>query len=54
MKRFILSASVVMLGVSAFAPVAFASGQASTPREVSEDASIHELVLHNREVRNKS
>ena len=53
MKRFLLSASVVILGVSAFAPVALA-GQASTPREISEDASIHELVLHNRSVRDKS
>ena len=53
MKRFLLSASVVMLSASAFAPVAFAS-QASVPREVSEDASIHELVLHNRDVRDKS
>ncbi len=53
MKRFILSASAVMLGMSAFAPVAFASSQASTPDEISPDASIQELVLHNRDVRDK-
>lgn len=53
MKRFILSASAVVLGMSAFAPVALASSQASTPDQISADASIHELVLFNRDVRDK-
>ncbi len=54
MKRFILSASVVMLGMSAFAPIASASSQASTPDQISSEATIHDLVLYNRDVRDKS
>lgn len=52
MKRFILSMSLVVLGMSAFTPVALAK-QASTPRELSEDATIHDLVLHNRDQRSQ-
>ena len=52
MKRFILSASLVVIAAAALAPAALA-GQASTPQEVSDTATILELVRHNREVRNK-
>ncbi len=53
MKRFILSVSALALGITAFAPVAFASSQASTPDQISPEATIHDLVLHNRGVRDK-
>ncbi|MGB7084331.1 MAG: hypothetical protein WBD47_02165 [Phormidesmis sp.] len=51
MKRLILSASLALMGFAAFAPVAFAR-QASTPQEISSEATIHDLVLHNRGERN--
>ncbi len=50
MKRFILSASLVVLGLSAIAPAAFAK-QVSTPRELSPTATIHDLVQNNRDMR---
>ena len=53
MKRFILSASLVLLGVATLAPVALASSQASTPRQLSDGATITDLVRHNRDVRSK-
>ena len=55
MKRLILSASLVLVAGALLAPVAFAaySRQASTPQEVSSEATIHDLVHHNREARNK-
>lgn len=52
MKRLILSASLVMLGLTALSPVALAQ-QASTPDQLSENATIHQLVLHNRNARDK-
>ncbi|MGB3571102.1 MAG: hypothetical protein WA783_08725 [Phormidesmis sp.] len=54
MKRFILSASLIAIASTVLAPAAFASSQASTPRELSESATVHQLVLHNRDVRSKS
>lgn len=56
MKRFILSASVVLLGVSAIAPAALAGNkrQVSTRQEISETATFHDLVRHNRDARNSN
>lgn len=54
MKRFILSVSALALGITAFAPAAFATDQASTPSQISSEATIHDLVLYNRDVRDKS
>lgn len=54
MKRFILSVSALALGMAAFAPAVFASSQASTPDQISPEATIQDLVLHNRDVRDKS
>ncbi|NJM98625.1 MAG: hypothetical protein HC800_17020 [Phormidesmis sp. RL_2_1] len=58
MKRFFLSAVVVLLGMSTLVPMASANSgergsQVSTTREVSESASLIDLVRHNRAVRNK-
>ncbi|MGD1895577.1 MAG: hypothetical protein ACFB16_01350 [Phormidesmis sp.] len=53
MKRFILSVSLAAIAATALTPVAFAS-QASTPGEVSDTATVHELIRHNRDVRDKS
>jgi hypothetical protein len=50
MKRFILSASLVLVGLSAIAP-AVSAMQLSTPQEVSDMATIHDLVQHNRDMR---
>ena len=52
MKRLILSAALVAITATALTPAAFA-GQASTAQEVSDSATIHELVRHNRRVRDK-
>ncbi|MGC1306085.1 MAG: hypothetical protein WA885_02560 [Phormidesmis sp.] len=52
MKRFILSASVVLLGITAFTPIASAK-QASTSGQLSEGATIHNLVQYNRSERDK-
>jgi len=54
MQRFILSASLIAIASTLLAPAAFASSQASTPGELSEGATIHQLILHNRDVRSKS
>ncbi len=61
MKRTILSALTVLMAVAAVAPVAQALDtqtnlrrQASTAAELSEDATLHDLVRHNRRARNKS
>ena len=55
MKRFILSASIVLLGLSAIAPAALAGNrrQASNPNEVSEAATFHDLIRYNRDARSK-
>ncbi len=53
MKRFILSASLIAIASTLLAPVASAS-QASTPGELSEGSSIHQLIRYNRDVRSKS
>jgi hypothetical protein len=50
MKRFIISAALVVLGFSAIAPAAFAN-QVSTPRELSPTATTHDLVQNNRDMR---
>ena len=52
MKRFILSASLVAIAATTLAPDASAN-QLSVPSELSETATFHELVLHNRDARNK-
>lgn len=53
MKRLILSASLLVLGMGVLAPAALAAGQVSTPQELSAEATIHDLVMHNREARNR-
>lgn len=52
MKYLILSASLILLSATALAPAAFA-GQLSTPSSLSENATITQLVQHNRDVRSK-
>ena len=52
MKRLILSASLAAIAMTLFAPTVFAR-QLSTPNELSENATIHQLVMHNRDARNK-
>lgn len=57
MKTYFLSALTVLLATVAVVPVAQAfttTSQVSTPTELSEDATLHDLVRHNRRVRNKS
>lgn len=62
MKRYILSALTILIAATAVAPAAQALDtqtkglrrQVSTPAELSEDATFHDLVRHNRRVRNKS
>ncbi len=56
MKRFILSAAVLMLGMSALAPAAFANNglQVSTASNLSDTATLTDLVLHNRDARSKN
>ena len=54
MKRLMLSVSLLVLGMSAFAPAALARDrQVSIPQELSADATIHDVVLHNRAARNR-
>ena len=54
MKRFILSTLVVLLGAAALAPAGFAQQkQLSTPSQLSEGATITDLVQYNRDVRGK-
>ncbi|MEL7510299.1 MAG: hypothetical protein AAFN42_23450 [Cyanobacteria bacterium J06554_1] len=61
MKRYILSAVTLLIAATAVAPAAQAldtqtslGRQVSTPAELSEDATFHDLVRHNRRARNKS
>ncbi len=54
MKRLILSTSLVMLVAAAFAPIASATGQASTTQGLPEGASLTDLIRYNRDVRSKS
>ncbi|MEM6254202.1 MAG: hypothetical protein AAF821_14895 [Cyanobacteria bacterium P01_D01_bin.156] len=60
MKTYILSALTVLMAAATVVPAAQAletssmvRTQVSTPEEISEDATFHDLVLHNRSVRNK-
>lgn len=55
-SRLVLAASLVILGFSALAPAASASQnrQVSTPEEISETATFHDLIRHNRDARRKS
>ncbi len=53
MKRIILSASIALFGALVLAPAALANRQLSTPNQLSGEATIHNLVQHNRDVRNK-
>lgn len=52
--RVVLAASLAVLGFSALAPAASATQkrQVSTPQEISEDATFHDLLRHNRDARN--
>lgn len=60
MKRYFLSVLTVLITATAVTAAAEArtsfnaSQQVSTPSELSEDATFHDLVRHNRRVRNKS
>ncbi len=60
MKRYLLSALTVLLAATAVTSAAQANTsfgpnhQVSTPSELSEDATFHDLLRHNRSVRNKS
>lgn len=58
MKTYILSALTVLMAAAIVAPAAQAGTntvrrQVSTPAELSENATFHDLVRHNRRVRNK-
>ncbi|CAN5778220.1 hypothetical protein BH23CYA1_BH23CYA1_21030 [soil metagenome] len=54
MKRFILSTLVVLLGSTAIASAVSAQErQLSTPDQLSEGATITDLVQHNRDARSK-
>ncbi len=55
MKRFILSAAVLMLGMSALAPAALANrgSQVSTVRQLSDTTTLTGLVNHSRDARGK-
>ena len=53
MRRLIFSASLLVLGMGVLAPAALAGGQVSIPQELSADATIHDVVMHNRNVRNQ-
>ncbi len=53
MKRLILSASLILLSAAALAPAALARQQVSTPSSLSENATITDLVQHNRDARSK-
>ena len=52
MKRLILSASLAVIATTLLTPTVSAK-QLSVPSELSESATIHQLVLHNRDARNK-
>ena len=52
MKRLILSASLAAIAMTLLTPTVLAR-QLSTPGELSEGATIHQLVLHNRDMRTK-
>lgn len=54
-SRFVLAATLVVLGLSAIAPAASATQkrQVSTPDEISETATFHDLIRHNRDARRK-
>lgn len=59
MKRYLLSVLTVLIATTAVASTAQArvSGpnhQVSDPSELSEDATFHDLLRHNRRVRDKS
>ena len=63
MKRFILSASLILLGAAAISPAALANPastgsvatkQVSTAREISENATFHDLIRFNRDSRGKN
>jgi hypothetical protein len=54
MKRLILSASLATLIAAAFAPMALATRQVSTPQNLSEGSGLTDLVRHNRDARSKS
>ncbi|MFK8185326.1 MAG: hypothetical protein AB8B99_18280 [Phormidesmis sp.] len=56
-QRLVLAASLVALGLSAVAPVASANSgrrQVSSAAEISEDATFHDLIRHNRDARNNN
>lgn len=53
MKRLMLSAISLSLGLIALAPMALAMGQVSTPDEISNNATIHDVYIHNLDARNK-
>ncbi|KPQ33987.1 MAG: hypothetical protein HLUCCA11_16315 [Phormidesmis priestleyi Ana] len=52
MKRLILSVSLVTLGLASISPAVLA-GQASTPGQISDAATVIDLVRYNRDVRGK-
>ena len=59
MKRYLLSALTVLMATTAVTTAAQAgtfgpNHQVSTPSELSEDATFHDLLRHNRGVRDKS
>ena len=60
MKRSFLSVLTVLIAATAVTSAAQArttfgpNHQVSSPSELSEDATIHDLIRHNRGVRNKS
>lgn len=55
-RRLVLAVSLVALGLSAVAPAASAGSkrQVSTTQEISEDATFHDLIRHNRDARNNN
>ncbi len=60
MKRYLLSALTVLIAATAVTSAAQArtsfgpNHQVSAPSELSEDATFHDLLRHNRRVRDKS
>ncbi|ESA35999.1 hypothetical protein N836_09255 [Leptolyngbya sp. Heron Island J] len=60
MKRYLLSVLTVLVATTAVTSAAQARAgfgpnhQVSTPAELSEDATFHDLLRHNRGVRDKS
>ncbi len=53
MKRLIIAMTLLTMGAIAFFPVA-ASAQQPNSRQSSNASSLHKLVQHNRDVRNKN